>query len=148
MIIEVGKRYVRRDGSLSGVIVKNINYLTKSIYEFYDGYETYSKKGEFQIGDDSQFDLISEYTEQSDFKTITDSIASLLEYKNDKYGNAIAEPVNIFSGKCKAGNRLDDKLSRVKNSNELRKNDIADLLGYLTHICVEKGWTNFDEFKD
>lgn len=83
-----------------------------------------------------------------DFQTITKSIASLLEYKNEKYGNSALEPLQIFSGKCAAGQRLDDKLARVKNSIELRKNDIADLMGYLILTCKEMGWTNFDEFKD
>lgn len=82
------------------------------------------------------------------FKTITDGIASLLEYKNEKYGNAVANPLDIFTGKCKAGTRLDDKLSRVKNSPKLRKNDIADIMGYLVHVCIENGWYNFDEYKD
>ena len=75
-------------------------------------------------------------------------MASLLEYKNEKYGNAVLEPVNIFSGKCKAGTRLDDKLSRIKNNKELLKNDVSDLIGYLMLTCVENGWDNFDEFKD
>tara|TARA_R110002050_G_scaffold228195_1_gene363822 strand:+ start:471 stop:743 length:273 start_codon:yes stop_codon:yes gene_type:complete len=82
------------------------------------------------------------------FEKILVSINSLLEYKNKKYGNAALEPLNIFQGKCKVGQRLDDKLARVKNGNELKKNDVADLLGYLTLVCVEKGWENFDEFKD
>lgn len=84
----------------------------------------------------------------SDFKVITESIGSLLEYKNEKYGNNALDPINIFQGKCKSGQRLDDKLSRVKNSKELRKNDVADLIGYLVLTCKEFGWSNFDEFKD
>lgn len=87
-------------------------------------------------------------TINNDFKTITDSISSLLEYKNEKYGNAVLEPLNIFTGKCKTGTRLDDKLSRVKNGKELKKNDVSDLIGYLVLTCKEKGWNNFDEFKD
>src|SRR5690606_30169554 len=83
-----------------------------------------------------------------DFKSITDSIADLLEYKNTKYGNAVLEPLQIFSGKCKAGTRLDDKLGRIKNSGELRKNDVADLIGYLILTCKENNWTDFSEFKD
>lgn len=84
----------------------------------------------------------------SDFKNITDSIADLLIYKNFKYGNAVLEPLQIFSGKCKAGTRLDDKLGRIKNSVELRKNDVADLIGYLILTCKENNWTDFSEFKD
>jgi hypothetical protein len=83
-----------------------------------------------------------------DFKKITDSIAELLIYKNIKYGNAALKPMNIFQGKCKVGQRLDDKLARVKNNAELQKNDVADLIGYLTLVCVEKEWDSFDEFKD
>jgi hypothetical protein len=74
-----------------------------------------------------------------------------LLYKNDKYGNAGLEPINVFS---KDGattgllHRLDDKLSRIKNSPELRKNDVSDVIGYCVLLCVSNGWTNFDEFKD
>lgn len=84
----------------------------------------------------------------NEFRTIVNSIASLLEYKDEKYGNAVSNPLEIFAGKCKAGTRLDDKLSRVKNGETLRKNDIADIIGYLVHVCVENGWNNFDEYKD
>ena len=89
-----------------------------------------------------------EVDSQPDFKKVTDSIADLLKYKNIKYGNSALEPMDIFQGKCKVGQRLDDKLARVKNGGELQKNDIADLIGYLTLVCVENGWNNFDEFKD
>lgn len=84
----------------------------------------------------------------NDFKRITDSVASLLEFKNKKYGNSALDPLNIFSGKCKVGQRLDDKLARVKNNDTLQKNDVADLIGYLVLVCKENNWTNFDEFKD
>lgn len=83
-----------------------------------------------------------------DFKTITSSIAELLQYKNEKYGNAALKPLNIFTGKSKVGNRLDDKLSRIKNANTLAKNDVCDLIGYLILVCVENEWKDFSEFKD
>lgn len=82
------------------------------------------------------------------FQEITESLTSLLEYKNEKYGNSALEPLKVFSGKCKTGTRIDDKLARIKNNPELQKNDVADVMGYLVLICAEKGWTNFDEFKD
>jgi hypothetical protein len=87
-------------------------------------------------------------SETSQFKKVTNSLAELLEYKNKKYGDSALNPMNIFQGKTKVGQRVDDKLARVKNSGTLAKNDIADLIGYLTLICVENGWDNFDEFKD
>lgn len=99
------------------------------------------------------FDTRSNYYEGSmkhdtGFKEITDSISRLLEYKNEKYGDAVLSPLEIFSDKAKAGQRIDDKLSRIKNSTELRKNDVSDLIGYLIIVCKEKGWSNFDEFMD
>jgi hypothetical protein len=87
-------------------------------------------------------------TEEINFKKITGSLASLLIYKNKKYGNSALEPLSIFSGKSKVGTRIDDKLARIKNNDTLQKNDVADVMGYLTLICVENNWTNFDEFKD
>ena len=44
--------------------------------------------------------------------------------------------------------RLDDKLSRIKNSDEPMKNDVFDLIGYLILLCVKKGWTDFTELID
>lgn len=98
------------------------------------------------IGTSTNNPPINEYKNIFD-KTLS-NLADLLKYKNEKYGNSALEPLEIFSNKCKVGTRLDDKLARVKNSNELKKNDIADLIGYLTLICVENNWSNFDEFKD
>lgn len=88
------------------------------------------------------------HIETNDFKEITDSISSLLQYKNEKYGNSALEPLNIFRNKCSSGDRLDDKIARIKNSKELHKNDVADLIGYLILTCKENNWNNFDEFKD
>lgn len=86
--------------------------------------------------------------EENKFKKTTDSLASLLQYKNEKYGNSALKPLNVFANKTKVGQRLDDKLARIKNSDVLRKNDVADMLGYLLLVCEENGWDNFDEFKD
>lgn len=91
---------------------------------------------------------IEQMTGTDQFSKVTNSLAKLLNHKNKKYGNAALEPLNIFSGKTKVGQRLDDKLARVKNSEELRKNDVSDLMGYLVLTCIEKGWDNFDEFLD
>lgn len=77
-------------------------------------------------------------------KEIIDSLFSLIEYKNKNYGYAVERPLRIFSkfnDKIKVGTRLDDKLSRIKNSDKLRKNDVADVMGYLVlamHISTEK----------
>jgi hypothetical protein len=84
----------------------------------------------------------------SDFKKITGNIAELLEYKNSKYGNSALNPLAIFNGKSKVGQRIDDKLARIKNAKELSKNDVCDLIGYLILVCVDNNWKTFNEFKD
>lgn len=96
----------------------------------------------------NEYAEIVETKKSQEFKEITSSIHELLKHKNKQYGNAALEPLNIFSGKCKVGQRIDDKLARVRNSESLRKNDIADLMGYLVLTCTEKGWNNFNEFMD
>lgn len=77
-----------------------------------------------------------------------DSLKDLVQYKNKQYGNSALNPLDIFAKKCKYGYRLDEKLSRIQNSEDLRKNDIADLIGGLVLVCQEFGWDNFEEFKD
>lgn len=82
---------------------------------------------------------------------VTTALHDLLQYKNSKYGNSSLEPINVFSKVDSETGlllRLDDKIARIMNSPELRKNDVADVFGYLTLLCVKKGWDNFDEFKD
>lgn len=81
----------------------------------------------------------------SDFQKIADSIAKVLNEKNKRYGNSALNPINVFNGKSKVGQRVDDKLSRIQNSQTLRKNDVCDLIGYLFLICKENEWTNFDD---
>lgn len=82
---------------------------------------------------------------------VTDSLQGLLLEKNRRYGDSALSPVNIFS-KLDAGSsikvRLDDKLSRVINGSELRKNDVADILGYLVLLCVSQDWTDFADLVD
>lgn len=88
---------------------------------------------------------------QENICEVLDAMKGLLIYKNTKYGNSALNPIQIFS-KLDAGGsigvRLDDKLMRIKNGDELRKNDVSDMIGYLTLLCVQKGWTDFKEFMD
>ena len=83
------------------------------------------------------------------------SMAHLLVAKNQRYGNSALEPMRVFSNADPAAGilvRLDDKLSRIKyasnEGNLLRKNDIADMIGYLILYCVKQGWTDFDDLID
>jgi hypothetical protein len=79
------------------------------------------------------------------------SLKDILIEKNKRYGNSALEPIRILS---KSSNieqllvRCDDKLKRIENSAELRKNDVADLINYLILVCIAKEWTNFSEFLD
>lgn len=84
-------------------------------------------------------------------KLVCDNLAFFLEQKNNKYGNSAIAPVRIFSKADPDAQiycRIDDKLSRVKNSAELRKNDVVDLIGYLVLVCVMKDWISFKEMLD
>lgn len=87
-------------------------------------------------------------TEDLSFQTIADAAVRLLEYKNKHYGNSALNPIEVFNGKTKVGQRADDKLSRIKNHPTLRKADVIDLLGYLILMCKENGWSDFSEFED
>lgn len=84
-------------------------------------------------------------------KIVLSNFSNMLIEKNNRYGNSALNPLEVFTGKTQPlglGVRLDDKISRIKNSKELRKNDVADLMGYLTLLCVNNGWTDFQEFID
>jgi len=90
-------------------------------------------------------------TPSEKIQNITDSLNRLLQAKNKNYGSSALSPLGIFN-KNEATEgikvRLDDKLMRVKNSSELRKNDIADIMGYLVLLCVSEEWLDFDELID
>lgn len=84
--------------------------------------------------------------------SIFSSMAALVVEKNRRYGDSALEPVKVFArhiGQSDAIRiRLDDKLARIKNSGELRKNDCADIMGYLSLLCISEGWTSFDDLID
>ena len=82
---------------------------------------------------------------------VFNSMRDLVLEKNKRYGDSALSPLGCFSklsGDEGIRIRLDDKLKRISNSGDLRKNDIADLIGYLSLLCVARGWTNFDDLLD
>ncbi len=88
---------------------------------------------------------------QKDIIETCESLKRFLLEKNKRYGNSALEPINVFSKLSSEEGiklRLDDKIKRIKNSTELRKNDVIDLTGYLILMCVHKRWTNFDDLLD
>ena len=94
-------------------------------------------------------------TMQNNITMTCEGLARLLVAKNQRYGNSALEPMRVFSRADPDEGilvRLDDKLSRIKyasnEGNLLRKNDIADMIGYLILYCVKQGWTDFDDLID
>lgn len=95
---------------------------------------------------------------QNKIVEITDAMKDLLLYKNEKYGDSAINPIGVFTKHLKHVPentasilvRLDDKLSRVRNSDLLRTNDISDIIGYCTLLLISLGATKEDieKFKD
>ena len=88
---------------------------------------------------------------QLDIIRCMDSMKEFLLEKNRRYGDSALHPKRVFSKATTDEQllvRLDDKISRVQNSTELRRNDCVDILGYLTLVCVSKGWTDFKDLLD
>lgn len=90
-------------------------------------------------------------TTQEKIVTICDELKYFLQTKNKLYGDSALQPITIFS-KLNTSNslyvRIDDKINRIKNCNELRKNDVVDLLGYLVLLCIDKDWLQFTDLID
>lgn len=85
---------------------------------------------------------------QAEIKEITDSLCSLLQYKNRCYGDSALKPQGIFyKGTAQSSIliRLDDKLGRIRNNRgEPRVNDIVDTMGYLTLLLISMGVSGAD----
>ena len=79
-----------------------------------------------------------------------ESLNTLLQEKNKRYGNSALEPLEGIKYTPEDGIkiRLADKVKRVINSDDLRKNDVADILGYLVLLCVNKDWISFKDLID
>lgn len=90
-------------------------------------------------------------TSTDNIKAVCDGMKALLLEKNKRYGDSALHPLQVFSRLNPSEGiriRLDDKLSRVKNSDILRKNDCADLIGYMVLLCAAEGWTDFADLID
>jgi len=99
--------------------------------------------------EEKSMDVKVQSTEARIVKLMT-SMRDLLCVKNQRYGDSALSPVHIF---CKNDtgsieSRLDDKLARIANSDELRKNDLADLIGYSVLLMLKHGWDSVDDLVD
>ena len=77
-----------------------------------------------------------------------ESLIELLLEKNRRYGDVALHPPRIFGtsdAKDSIAVRLDDKLGRIANADVPRKNDVADIMGYLVLYCLSRGWTDFTD---
>jgi len=94
--------------------------------------------------------MVGEQTDETRqaIRATGDSLIDLLLEKNKRYGDAALHPPQIFAtggATDSIGVRLDDKLGRIANADEPRKNDVADIMGYLVLYCVSRGWTDFTD---
>ena len=78
---------------------------------------------------------------KSKIKSKCKKLEALLLEKNNKYGDAALEPLNIFS-KCNAvasiKARIDDKLKRIMNAGPIddTEDTLQDLAGYLILLMI------------
>lgn len=92
-----------------------------------------------------------EQTSADKISALCDELKRFLLVKNERYGDSALKPVKIFSkgdASDKIDIRMDDKMSRIIESDEQRMNDFVDLTGYLVLKCIDKGWTDFSELLD
>ena len=90
-------------------------------------------------------------TTQNKIEILFDNFKQFLIEKNNRYGDSALNPAKIFSNQStdmQICNRLDDKLNRIKISQELRKNDVADVFGYVALLMIQNGWLEFDDLLD
>lgn len=88
---------------------------------------------------------------QDDIELLMTNFAKFLVEKNNRYGDAALNPLQIFSklnAEDQICNRLDDKLGRIKNSNELKKNDVCDIFGYIALLMIKNNWLTFEDLLD
>ena len=91
---------------------------------------------------------IYDNTSETFFGRAYDSLCKMQIAKDKKYGNSALKPLDIFAKHHPYGARIDEKLARIKNSEELRKNDVADIIGGLMLLCKDNDWDNFEDLID
>jgi hypothetical protein len=92
-----------------------------------------------------------ELNTQEKIELLFDNFKEFLKEKNKRYGDSALNPIQIFSKKdvdTQICNRLDDKLSRIRNSITLQKNDISDVFGYIALLMIQNNWTDFKDLLD
>ena len=79
-------------------------------------------------------------TTQREIVETCDGISALLLEKNRKYGDSALNPIRIFSNADSVEQlkvRIDDKLSRIRNTQHDEDEDVIDdLIGYLVLLKI------------
>jgi len=80
---------------------------------------------------------------KSKIKSRCKQLEELLLSKNEKYGDAALEPLNVFSKANSVSSikaRIDDKLKRIQNSGLIDHDEdtLLDLTGYLILLMIAK----------
>ncbi len=110
--------------------------------------------GQVYVGDDVYtHELVFDTPTFKPIMRVLGGLSLFLAVKNMKYGNSALEPKRVFSRASAEEQllvRLDDKVSRLMNrkEDELAKNDVVDIIGYLILYCVMRGWFSFRDLLD
>jgi hypothetical protein len=76
----------------------------------------------------------------------------MLIEKNKRYGDSALKPLGVFNKLGGAEGlliRMDDKLKRIQeNEGKIKKNDLADFIGYAMLYMVFMGWREFSDLVD
>lgn len=91
------------------------------------------------------------YSTKEKIEILFNNFSEFLKEKNKRYGDSVLKPLNVFSkdnSSSQICNRIDDKLGRIKNSNELKKNDVSDMFGYIALLLIENDWLEFNDLLD
>ncbi len=110
--------------------------------------------GQVNVGDDVYtHSLVFDTPTFKPIMRVLGGLSLFLAVKNMKYGNSALEPKRVFSRASAEEQllvRLDDKVSRLMNrkEDELAKNDVVDIIGYLILYCAMRGWFSFRDLLD
>ena len=131
---------------------KNVSFHNSDI-KYEDGkYQTEYQERKWESSDGVNWE--ESLTEsQNKIVEVCESMKDLLLYKNKKYGDSALNPNNVFYKGDSTNSikiRLDDKIGRIKNCQETRINDVADVIGYCTLLLVSIGASkkDFEKLKD
>ena len=132
---------------LGGYVAKNTDKPVLCFDEELMWSESIDTFGEYNEITFEQFKEL--YMKEEDFfDKAYKSLCKMQQAKNKNYGESALQPLDIFAKHHNYGSRLDEKLARVKNCTDLRKNDVADIIGGLMLICKDRSWDNFEDLID